>query len=166
MLVFVVSILISVLVAVFLYHRARPAISKGRAVSLAALRAVTLFIALILLLSPVYSYLRTRKLKPEIVMLMDNSRSMENGDKGAFMKTQAKLLEGKYRQAGYKVVKHNFASGLNGDKADTRLKPTLEQLAASHDLSKVQNILLFSDGWLKDEDLGQIKQLGLPISSI
>ncbi len=166
MLVFVVSILISVLVAVFLYHRARPAISKGRAVSLAALRAVTLFIALILLLSPVYSYLRTRRLKPEIVMLMDNSRSMENGGKGAFMKTQAKLLEGKYRQAGYKVVRHNFASGLNGDKADTRLKPTLEQLAASHDLSKVQNILLFSDGWLKDEDLGQIKQLGLPISSI
>ena len=26
--------------------------------------------------------------------------------------------------------------------------------------------MLLSDGWLKDEDLGQIKQLGLPISTI
>ena len=166
MLVFVVGILISALVAAFLYHRARPAISKGRALGLAALRAVTLFIALILLLSPVYSYLRTRSLKPEVILLMDNSRSMENGGKNAWMKQQAKTLESKYRQAGYRVSRRNFAAGLNGDKSDTLLKPTLEQLAAAHDLSKVQQILLFSDGWLKDEDLGQIKQLGLPISSI
>lgn len=166
MLVTIVSLLISVLVAVFLYHRSRPAISKGRALSLTALRAVTLFIALMLLLSPVYSFLRTRKLKPEVILLMDNSKSMETGGKSAFMKQQAKQLEGKYRQAGYRVVKHNFAAGLNGDKSDTRLTPTLQELSASHDLSQVQSIVLLSDGWLKDEDLGQIKQLGLPISTI
>ncbi|HPV15319.1 MAG TPA: hypothetical protein PL126_06685, partial [Candidatus Cloacimonadota bacterium] len=166
MLVFVISLLISALVAVFLYHRARPAISKGRALSLTALRAITLFIALMLLLSPVYSFLRTRKLRPEVILLTDNSQSMENGGKSAFMKQQARELEDKYNQAGYRVLKHNFASGLNGDKSDTRLTPTLQELASAHDLSQVQNIVLLSDGWLKDEDLGQIKQLGLPISTI
>ena len=119
MLVAIVSLLISALVAAFLYHRSRPAISKGRALGLTALRTVTLFIALMLLLSPVYSFLRTRKLRPEVILLTDNSKSMENGGKSAFMKAQAKQLESKYRQAGYRVVKQNFASGLNGDKSDT-----------------------------------------------
>ena len=166
MLVFIISILISALVAAFLYHRSRPAITKNRAWALASLRAITLFIALILLLSPIYHFLRSKKLKPKVIMLMDNSVSMDNGGKKAWMKAQAKVMENKYQQAGYRIIKHNFASGLDGDRSDTRLAPTLKELAALHDLSKVQNILLFSDGWLKDEEIGNIKQLGLAIIPI
>ncbi len=161
-----ISVLISILAAAFLYHRARPRINKSRAIMLTFLRSLSLCIALLLLLNPIFSFLRTKMLKAQVIMLSDISKSMDNGGKKAWMKQQEKLLQQKYSQAGYDVIKHDFASGLNGDTSDTRLAPALKELANLHDLSKVEKILLFSDGWLKDEEMGNIKQLGLPITAI
>lgn len=161
-----VLILIAVISAAFFYHRTQPPLPRGRAIFLAALRSVTLAIALMLLISPILRYIRTFTMKQELFLLMDRSASMKNDGKAEWMKAQARLLEKKYQDAGYKILNYSFARGLDGDAKDTQLAPALKALAAKHDLSKAAGILLFSDGWLRDEDLSFVHQTSIPIMPV
>ncbi|HPN41456.1 MAG TPA: hypothetical protein PKX36_08020 [Candidatus Cloacimonadota bacterium] len=162
----IVIILIAALSAAFLYHRTEPPLPRWRAVLLASLRTVVLAIALMLLINPILRFIRSKTESQQIIMLHDSSLSMNNDGKLQWMKRQAKTLEGKYRQAGYEVLNYSFANGLDGDPEDTQLAPALRDLAAKQDLSKASALLLFSDGWLRDENLGPVKQLGLPIMPV
>jgi len=161
-----VIILVSALCAAWLYYRSEPPLSRWRAVLLATLRTIVLAIALMLLINPILRFIRSKTERQQIILLSDSSQSMQNDGKAAWMKDQARLLEDRYREAGYEVLKHSFAKGLEGEAQDTQLAPALKELASKQDLSKASAILLFSDGWLRDEDLSSVKQLGLPILPI
>lgn len=164
--VYVVIILVSALVAAFLYHRTEPPLSRWRAVLMACLRALTLAIALMLLINPILRFIRSKTERQQIILLEDTSLSMENDGKRPWMAARLKTLETKYRDAGYEVHKYSFADGLEGSPQDTRLGPALSDLASKHDLSKTAALLLFSDGWLRDEDLSSVSRLGLPILTV
>lgn len=159
-------ILLAVLLSAFLYHRSQPAQPKSRIWLLAILRGITLSILLLFIFSPIIRYIQNQVQRQQVILLTDTSRSMHNDGKAAWMKDKAKTLEERYKKAGYKVIKHPFASGLEGSAEDTQLAPALKELASRYDLSRVQSLLLFSDGWLRDEDLSIVRQLGVPLSPI
>ncbi len=157
---------IALAVAAYLYHRVQPPLAKGRRAMLATLRAITLAIALLLLISPILYITRAKVIPQRIIILKDISTSMDlksgTSSKSALLKPAGDILAQKFSASGYEVNRHGFASGLDKDPSSTLLSPALKELAAKYDFSKVRGIVLLSDGWMRDEDLDQARQLGSP----
>jgi len=130
------------------------------------LRGIALAVALLLLISPIFHYIRNSVERPQIILLSDSSASMDllsgKQSKRSFLAAPARELADKFRQAGYELHTYDFAQGLSGDGDNTLLSPALTELAAKHDFSKVKGIVLVSDGWLRDESLAVVKQLNSP----
>lgn len=167
---YLLAFLFAILISAFYYHRSQPALSPRRRLLLGFLRTVMLFILLLILLSPILYFSRTRRQAPKVLMLKDNSASMDldyNGSsKAKYLSSGFEALADKYSQAGYDVQKHSFANGLEGDKDNSLLVKSLQELSAKEKLSDYAAIVLASDGWLRDEDLGIINRIGVPIHSI
>ncbi len=167
---YAVIAVIALAVAAYLYHRTEPPIGKGRRVLLAALRAITLAIALMLLISPILYFIRHKEIHQRVIILDDVSASMDlsNGtsSKTALLKPAGDALRQKFSAAGYEVSRHAFANGLSKDRETTLLSPALKELADKYDFSKVRGIVLLSDGWTRDEDLEQARQLGSPFFAV
>jgi len=106
-------------------------------------------------------------IKPEVLILSDNSASMEQKQneisKAEILQTFQKSMEKKFTSKNYKITKFKFAEGLDGSKSSTNFSKTLSDISAKHNLSNVKNILLFSDGWFKDENLNILKNINIPI---
>lgn len=167
---YVVIALIALAVAAYLYHRTEPPLSKGRRALLAALRAITLAIALLLLISPILYFIRHSEIPQRILILEDVSASMDlkTGDtaKSALLDPAGDILRKKFATAGYEVSRHEFANGVSKDRGTTLLSPALRYLADKYDFSKVRGIVLLSDGWARDENLDQALQLGSPFFAV
>jgi len=106
-------------------------------------------------------------IKPEILILSDISASMEQ-EQNSISKTGAlqqfkEVMKKKSSAKNYKILDFKFASGLNGSRSSTDLSRTLSEISAKHELSHVKNILLFSDGWFKDENLNILENIDIPV---
>ncbi len=123
-----------------------------------------------MLISPILYYLRSLAEKQQVLVLTDVSSSMDlkgaSGSKKNWLREHGRELAEKFATAGYELHRYEFATGLEADKDNTLLAPALAGLAKKHDFSRVKGIMLLSDGWLRDESLQQVKQLGSPFFAI
>ncbi|MFA7631792.1 MAG: hypothetical protein WCY21_06850 [Candidatus Cloacimonadaceae bacterium] len=162
--------MVALLLAGYFYLRTRPEIGRGRRWLLFGLRFISLGILLLLLISPILSFVRQRRERQQIIVLTDVSASMElsgpSGRKKDWLRGPGKELSEKFAAAGYELHSYDFATGLSLEKENTLLAPALDELAKKHDFSRVKGILLLSDGWLRDESLQQVKQLGSPFYAV
>jgi len=167
---YLLMLLIAGVVSGILYYRTLPALTGGRRVMMVALRTLSIFCILVLLVTPILYYLSEEKVVPTVVILRDTSQSMEliSGDvtKSARINPALKSIADSYSRAGYRTIELDFADGLDGNKRSTRLGISLEQLAQKHDLSNVQSIVLGSDGWFRDENLDLITQFNIPLTVV
>jgi hypothetical protein len=165
-----IALVFALLLSAYYYHRPQPELSGQRRILLASLRLVMLFILFMILLSPILYFTRHYREAPKVLFLQDSSRSMELGRGGVtkkdFLKTISDPLKKKYSEAGYKVLSRRFADGLEGADSNSLLAKALRELSEKEKLSDYQAIILASDGWLRDEDLGIISRLGLPIHAL
>jgi hypothetical protein len=90
--------------------------------------------------------------------------SLNHGSTGkaAFLQPSIDKLTTSFRKAGYEVIQHSFANGLEGDDSSSLLSESLNQLSKDKSLSSLSGIILASDGWLRDESLAAVQQLGQP----
>ncbi len=164
------ALIIAILGAAILYHSPQPALSKARRSLLIVLRAIAIFILLSYLFKPVIHFIKKGANAPQVVFLTDNSLSMElmhHGKKKADLLNPATTkLKERYRKAGYDVLEYDFADGLGGKKDNSLLSKSLVSLAEEKDFSRVQQIVLASDGWLRDSDFGFVQKLDKPIFAL
>lgn len=164
------ALIIAILGAAILYHRPQPALSKPRRNLLIALRAAAIFILLSYLFKPIVHFIKTGTKAPQIVFLTDNSHSMElmhRGKKKADLLSPAiKDLKERYQKEGYEILEYNFADGLGGKKDNSLLNKSLISLTEEKDFARVQQIILASDGWLRDSDFGFVQKLDKPIIAL
>lgn len=167
MIKYIIIVLFSLLISGYYNYHSRPEISVSRRVLLFLLRFVSLSILLLLLISPIFYYTQRRQLKPVLVVLQDNSASMDlpHGKQSKTKALEPAMLSlvSRYRDAGYAVITHRFANGLEGDKQSSLLGKALTELKGSKELKNLSTILISSDGWLHDESLEPVSQLGQPL---
>jgi len=163
---YIVIALISLAISGFFYFRTQPALSRGRRWLLFSLRALSLCILLLLLISPILYFLRQNVQKQQIILLSDISASLDlksgKQSKKDFLKPLGEQAAKKFEQAGYELLSYGFARGLEAATDNTLLMPALAELTGKHDFNRVKGIVLLSDGWLRDESLQGVRQLGCP----
>ncbi|MCD8478917.1 MAG: hypothetical protein LRZ88_00935 [Candidatus Cloacimonetes bacterium] len=161
-----IALVFALLLSVYYYHRTQPELSGQRRILLASLRFVMLFILFMILLSPILYFTLRHRDAPKVLFLQDSSRSMEltrdGRSKRDFLKGMADTLNKKYKDAGYKVISHSFANGLEGADDNSLLAKALRELSEKEKLSDYQAIVLASDGWLRDEEYGIISRWEFP----
>jgi len=166
MLKYVLIVLFSLALSGFLNYRTNPEIAKRQRWILFILRFFSLTLLLMLLLSPILYYTRHKNIAPRILVLEDTSQSM-NLKHNSFTKAQHlkplwQEIEKKLEASGYEVIHKTFANGLEGDKTNTLLAPALKELSQQKMLTNLEGVVLATDGWLRDESLSAVQQLGCP----
>ncbi|KQC07229.1 MAG: hypothetical protein APR54_06210 [Candidatus Cloacimonas sp. SDB] len=166
--IYFISIIVIVL-TIFFYRNTVPQIDKSKRTLLVFLRSSSLIIILILLLNPILYLVRSELNKPEIIILNDVSDSMflisaDSTKIDRLISFKRSLLE-KYSSGDYKILNYDFAAGLKGNSSNTFLIKTLEDLLKTHKTQNIDEIFLFSDGWLHDESMNALKNLEIPIST-
>jgi len=161
--------IIVILLTILFYKNTVPQINTSRRALLIFLRSSSLIIILILLLNPILYLIRSELNKPEIIILNDVSDSMflisEDSTKiDRLTPFKSSLLE-KYSSGDYNIHNYDFAAGLEGNSSNTFLIKTLDNLLKKHKAENIEEIFLFSDGWLHDESLNALKNLEIPIST-
>nr|MDK2850977.1 hypothetical protein [Candidatus Cloacimonadota bacterium] len=168
--IFIPLAVIALLISGYFYRSTRPELSGGRRRMLFALRSLSIFILLSLLISPVLHFKRRITEEPQILILRDNSLSMElmrnNQSKSELISAPLESLIHAFQNAGYTISEESFADGIRGERGNSLLVKSLQELGESADLTKLSGIVLASDGWLRDEDFGLISRLGIPIYAI
>ncbi|MCB5265953.1 MAG: hypothetical protein LHW41_06925 [Candidatus Cloacimonetes bacterium] len=168
--IFILAGLLAVLISAALYYRTQPELSTKRRALLFALRSITLFVLLLILLSPILYFIRQKTESGQLLFLKDTSLSMDllrdNKSKKDLLKAPLQILKEKYSKAGYKLLEHSFANGLAGPSDNSLLIKSLSELSQTVDFSRVQAIVLASDGWFRDEDFSLIPRLGVPIIAL
>lgn len=167
---FVFSAIFALLISALLYHKSQPTQSRGRLILLFLLRSFTLFILLVILLSPVLHFVQNKKIVPKVLILSDNSLSMDldsaRGTKSKLMADAKATIVNKYRDAGYGIMEYPFADGLKGEKTNSLLSKALAEIGETEDLTQIQAIVLASDGWLRDDNFGLVSRLGIPLYAL
>jgi hypothetical protein len=167
---FVFSALFALLISALLYHRSQPRLSRGRRGMLFGLRSIALYILLLILLSPILHFITQKQKAPQILFLKDTSRSMDitrdGFSKQDLLKEPLQLLKQKYQQAGYNILEYSFADGTQGSNANSLLGKSLAEIGIKEDFSRIQALILASDGWLRDENFGPVSRLGIPLYAL
>jgi len=166
MLKYIIIALFTLLISGFYNYRSHPEMPVSRRWLLFGLRCISLGIILLLLISPILYYIQRKSLAPQIVVLEDTSLSMslKHGatSKAAYLKPSIAKLRSRFIDAGYEVIEHRFAKGLEGDNNSSLLGESLNQLSKDKGITNLAGIILASDGWLQDESLATAMQLGQP----
>jgi len=166
----ILAILIALAITAIYYKKTVPHLQAKNRGILATLRFLALTVVLVLLLNPILHFKNSRWEKPAILILTDSSSSMnqvgEEGSKAELMKHISQQLRTDNIADEFEIIEHNFAAGLEGDKANTLLSPTLDELLKQYSTRNLKAILLLSDGWFKDDDLEIVSSLNIPIYSI
>jgi len=161
---------IALIITAIYYKKTVPELQPKQRWTLAILRFIALTVVLILLLNPILHFKKSRLEKPAILILSDNSSSMnqisEEGSKTELMKIISSKLYQSTVFSDFELIEQNFASGLNGNGSNTLLSPTLAELLKKYSAKNLEAIILLSDGWFKDDDLDIISSLNIPIYSI
>lgn len=168
--IYIVAILLSLALASLFYYRTKPSLILKQRIILAVFRFIVFLTLFLFLLSPLIYYVRRYRERPVVIMLKDNSASMQikqlGKPKAETMEQSYSALSKTYKQAGYVVKELEFADGLKGDKKSTFLLSTLEQLKLTSDKDPIKSIIAFSDGWFRDSDLNILKSYDIPISTV
>ncbi|UCD17432.1 MAG: hypothetical protein JSV44_00535 [Candidatus Zixiibacteriota bacterium] len=144
-----------VLLAVYLYRRTNPPLSRGIRVLLTALRFLAVIALFLALFEPVVSYKREYQRKPRLTLLVDRSRSMEISEEGKTRRERADSLLSsphfKNFSESVDVTTIYFADGLReSDDADeqhqTALGEALRQQSKRELAEPAEYWLLLSDG--------------------
>ena len=159
-----------VILIFYFYRNTVPQLYGWRKKLLIVLRSIALIVILILLLNPVLFFIKHTINRPKVIMLNDISDSM-NQESGDISKTNAlqdfrEIVETEIRSRKYDIVNYNFAGGLGKNTASTRLTPALQEISQKQNLEDVRTIFLFSDGWLKDENLETVIDLNIPFYTV
>jgi hypothetical protein len=166
MLKYILILLFSLLIAGYYNYRSHPEIPVSRRWLLFGLRFVSLSILLILLLSSILYWTQHKKLASSVLVLEDNSGSMElkHGDatKAAQLNPLQYTLASSFEKAGYKLIEHSYANGLDGDKSNSLLAKAIIDFTTTDNAPKLDAVIISTDGWWRDESLEAVKQLGCP----
>jgi hypothetical protein len=165
-----ILILLAVILIFYFYRNTVPQLYGWRKKILIVLRSVALITILILLLNPVLFFIKHTINQPKVIILNDISDSM-NQESGNISKTDAlqdfrEIVRTEFRSRKYDIVNYDFAGGLGKNTASTRLTPALQEISQKQNLEDVQAIFLFSDGWLKDENLETVIDLNIQIYTV
>jgi len=170
MLKYIIAGIVAVVTALFLYYRTNPGLTQKQKISLAALRALAVGLVFLFLLTPIIYYIRHFTERPQLILLKDVSASMQirhlDKSKSDRMDSAYGHLKDAFKQAGYLISEQVFADGLNGSKNSTMLLPALEEVRKQNDKTGQRQIILFSDGWLRDSDLSALKNFDMPIHAV
>ncbi|MDD3049892.1 MAG: hypothetical protein PHR06_01980 [Candidatus Cloacimonetes bacterium] len=159
--------IIAIFAVIWFYSKTVPDLNKTAKFLLIFLRIISLLTILILLFNPIFRYTKKQYEYPSVVFLNDISLSMHNA--GEKEKTEAftqmyqnasKLLE----NSTSRFLEFPFADGINGSSSTTLLGKTLKELQEQKKLTSAREIILNSDGWLKDENFSFLKKLNIPIT--
>jgi len=151
------------------YYRTLPEMNKARRALLAGLRALFIASLIVLLVNPIFYYIRLEKIRPRVVILRDVSQSMEQKTGGQSKKellsTQIEMLEKLYKEKGYEVITQVFAGEKPEDRSNSLLLPAISGILK--DLKERGNntlsaFVLASDGWFRDTDYHQIRNANIP----
>lgn len=168
--IFILAAILAILISGALYYRTQPALSPRRKALLFALRSISLFVLLLILLSPIFYFIRQKTESGQVLLLKDTSLSMElmrdGSSKHELLKKPLQSLKERYSEAGYDVLERSFADGLKGAPDNSLLIKSLGELSQTLDFSRIQAIVLASDGWLRDEDFSLIPRLSVPIIAL
>jgi len=127
--------------------------------SLRALRFLSLFLLLFLLLEPMLSYLKIELRKPVLILLQDNSRSLRMSADSVDMASQMTEFQTGLEEAlddKFNLVKYQFGeefiSDINYSYTDdnTNLNEALDKLYLQYGSSQTGLILLMSDGLINE----------------
>lgn len=170
MIKYILIVLFALTISGYYNYRSRPEIPVSRRWLLFVLRSISLGILLLLLISPILYYTQRKTLAPQILVLDDSSASMDTKhgklSKTAQLKPLTVSLKKRFADSGYDIVEHRFANGLEGDAGSSLLSKSLEQLAKEKGLQNLDAVLIASDGWLRDESLSIVQQLGCPFYTL
>ncbi|MCD4817426.1 MAG: hypothetical protein K8S23_01895 [Candidatus Cloacimonetes bacterium] len=161
-----IFLLLALVVSIFYYKKTVPELSKKQKVFLGSLRFISLAIIFILLLNPILYFFYSSINKPEVIILHDNSESMnqkiDDSSKKQMLDNQTEELKKIFAKSSYEVTDFNFANGLYGKKNTTNISKTIFSLVKDHNLKNTQRIVLASDGWLHDENISALIDLNIP----
>lgn len=167
---FVFTALFALLISALLYHRSQPRLSRWRMAFLFGLRSLALYLLLLILLSPVLHFISQNQKAPQILFLKDSSRSMDITRDGIskqdLLKGPIKTLKQKYQQAGYHILEYSFADGTQGANTNSLLGKSLAEISQKEDFSRIQALILASDGWLRDESFAPVSRLSIPLFAL
>lgn len=168
--IYIISAILSIAMAAILYFRTNPELNIRQRLYFAGLRFVSLLIVCLFLLSPLIYFIKKYRETPAIILLKDNSASMQtihiNQSKSSALESSVQEISKAYKKAGYLVKETEFSDGLNGNKNSTYLLPALEKLGKSLNKSPITGIYLFSDGWFRDTNLNVLKTYDIPINVV
>ncbi len=167
MVVYLISFLAALILAVILYSRTNPSLTGKQKLGLIILRAAAWAMLLAFLITPVIYYIRKYLERPEIVLLRDTSASLQlrhgGKTKSSRLDPAYHKLKSAYKKAGYIIRELVFADGIDGDSKSTNLIPALVRVRELNDKSTFRNVVIFSDGWFRDTDLKMIGDYDLPV---
>lgn len=170
MLKYILALLIAVVFSAVLYYRTKPELSISKKLLLFGLRTLTVTVIILFLLTPIIYFIRKYYPKPTVILLRDVSQSMHNvADKISKAQAEESIFaryKSAYSKAGYDVKDYEFADGLKGKASATYLTPTLEKVLSLNTGVQIQSIVLFSDGWFRDQSLSYVKNLEIPLTTI
>ncbi len=157
-----------ILLSYFYYRQTIPVVSKKQKILLLTLRVITIFSLVVLLFNPILRFWLNRETKEKIVILHDNSISMDlplgELSKSEYLSSYLTDIESEI--SSYDLKRLNFADGIEGDTSSASINKTLQQLSDFVSLNEVKQIILVSDGWFNDEDLSAVSRINIPISTI
>jgi hypothetical protein len=161
------SLVLAAAATYWYYRKTVPDTGRRLRLTLAGLRFLTLFLALLLLLNPVLSWLRHFSHKPVVLVLNDVSASMDEKlgttTKGETIRSLLPALQEKCEKRGYEVKTVSFADGLDDkSKQTTQLFKTLAELRKNNEMEHTEAVVLLSDGWLKDDDFSALNATEVP----
>lgn len=126
-----------------------------------------MWIVLSFLLIPIYKVTRISWVKPQAVVLVDNSDSMEllQGDmaKSELVNTFLKKIKADLEE-NYSVKYYNFGASLNGSSNNTDLIKSVEELF-SQNSANGRDIFLFSDGYFINNKFSLLKDYPFNINT-
>ncbi|MCF7919968.1 MAG: VWA domain-containing protein [Candidatus Cloacimonetes bacterium] len=164
-----IGIIAALGITLYFYWHTQPELSRRQRIMLGILRFLTLSIVMILLFNPILSYKNRIEVKPRLLLLLDNSQSMQEQSGGTSkfeLEKQAALeLQLGLQQRNYEAELHYFAAGLEGDSNSSRLAQTFSDLQEKNLLQNVEAIDLFSDGWF-DDDPDFMRNIQFPVNAL
>ena len=156
--------LLTLVIIYFFYKNTIPQLDGYKKYLLIGLRSLAIIILLILLFNPILYFRKSVTQKPKLIILEDNSESMEQKIKGTEKFKYFREFVDKTFKAGkeYEILEYKFANGLTGNRNSTNLTKTIKELSQKIDFEQVHGIVLISDGWINDDDIEIIENIGIP----
>ncbi len=173
-----ILLVVGLFVAYFAYHRTQPALERSKRWTLRLLRASALLLLLFLILEPILFTKHSKVLPPSVLLLVDDSGSMNLQNHDGRTRLQQARQEAEFAQRGLESRHEKpqllVAEGArrlrrapnSGQSEGTNLPALLLSAAQSHLEDNLQAILLLSDGRSTDPDLPSLRGLQLPVFTL